>query len=225
MRKIEMSAGISRQLRAAAVAAAVAATALTAQAATTANYEFSTRYKGTLQDYATLSVIGGGGSDWQFTLHLLDNFDDIFGHRSFAGALAVNAVTAPDTIAVSDIGGNGVNRVFGGDANGPRGFDFGFDLGHGRDRLTAGESVSWTADFSDFSCQGKGRHTHCFDSPVDVLASGASPFALQIQGLRGHDHRVWAYDTPAPVPEPETYAMMMSGMAAIAAVVRRRRQR
>jgi hypothetical protein len=220
----------SRSLRTLLSTASFAAASLATPAVSASTYDFGTMYKGSFQDYATLDVNGVGGSTWTFSLKLLDNFDNIFSNDAFAGSLAVNAANSPDNIGVSGIAGGGVFNVASSNANGPQGFDFRFKLGSGSNHLTAGETINWTADFTDTLCSGKEHHKTCTTDPFDVATSGASPFALHIQNIGREDDSRWAYATAAtattvPVPEPETYIMMLTGLGIMGFVIRRRQRR
>jgi hypothetical protein len=221
-----MNIRLSRGLRNAICAASVAAVSLTAAPVSASTYDFATMYKGSLQDYATLDVGGVGSPTWTFSLKLLDNFDNIFGKNAFAGSLAVNALKSPDNIDVGGITGGGVFDVGSSNANGPAGFDFRFRLGLGPDRLTAGETIVWTASFSDTLCSGRGRAKTCATDPFDVATSTATPFALHIQNIGREDDSKWAYANAAtaPVPEPETYLMMITGLGIMGFIARRRKK-
>jgi hypothetical protein len=89
---------------------------------------------------------------------------------------------------------------------GPTGiFDFRFDLtGPQQTRLTANESVSWNATFTQ---------------PVTLSADS---FALHVQGLTREQGGSGWYTAAAPVPEPETYAMMLVGLGLLGFTAKRK---
>lgn len=94
-------------------------------------------------------------------------------------------------------------------------FDFGDRFGtSGSNRLTSNEEVRWTATF------GSPQHDPFFALP---------PVALHVQGFsQGQDDAQvtsgW-YVPATPVPEPETYAMLLTGLGLMAFVARRRKIR
>jgi hypothetical protein len=139
------------------------------------------------------------GNVYSFTLSAFD-LDAIFTDGSFIGAVAVDSEYQP---IISNVVGDTVVSV--GDGGGPTGiFDFRFDLtGSQQDRLTANETVSWDATFSQ---------------PVTLTSDS---FALHVQGLTTEQGGSGWY-TATPVPEPETYAMMLAGLGMLGFTARRK---
>jgi len=181
-----------------------------------ASESYGTLLAGTYQpsaSFASLSVIGSGNV-YSFTLTALD-LNSLFSAGAFIGSIAVD--TTPDlkltgknadVITLSDISGDATIKAKNG--KGPEGdWDFQFDLGNsGANRLTDNESITWTATFS---------------KPVEFADIG---FALHVQGLsRLQGGSAW-YVASAPVitavPEPQTYAMLLSGLALLGFVARKR---
>jgi hypothetical protein len=139
------------------------------------------------------------GNVYSFTLNAFD-LDSIFTDGSFIGAIAVDATNMP---TISNVVGDTVVSVANG--GGPTGiFDFRFDLtDQQQNRLTANESVSWDATFTQ-----------------DVNLSLDS-FALHVQGLtREQGDSAWY--TATPVPEPEVYAMMLIGLGMLGFTAKRK---
>ena len=140
--------------------------------------------------FADLDITDNGGGNWTFTLSTLD-LDAIFGTASFIGSLAVDGVQ-PSSIS-TDAGG-GVTNVSIQNGGGPTGaFDFRYDMINPQnDKLTGFESVTWH---------------------VGGLGSSALPnngdLALHVQGIGPNDDSAWYI---SPVPEPETYAMLLAGL-------------
>jgi hypothetical protein len=139
------------------------------------------------------------GNVYSFTLSAFD-LDAIFTDGSFIGSVAVDSEYQP---IISNVVGDTVVSVDNG--GGPTGvFDFRFDLtGSQQDRLTANETVSWDATFSQ---------------PVTLTSDS---FALHVQGLTTEQGGSGWY-TATPVPEPETYAMMLAGLGMLGFTARRK---
>ena len=153
------------------------------------------------ETFATLTV-DGSGSVYNFTLAALD-LNSIFNAGAFIGAIAVDL--SPNLVPViSNVTGDApVGYSPGG---GPTGaFEFRFDLtGPQQARLTANETVSFTATFAN-----------------DVTFNG-DEFALHVQNIGETGGSAW-YVNSSPVPEVDTYVMMMAGLGLMGFVARRRR--
>ena len=152
--------------------------------------------------FADLEITDDGGGNWTFTLSALD-LDTIFGTDSFIGSLAVDGVK---TTSISTDAGGGVANVSIQNGGGPTGiFDFRYDLINPQnDKLTGFESVTWH---------------------VGGLGSSALPsngdLALHVQGIGTNGDSAWYI---SPVPEPETYAMLLVGLSLVGFSLRRQKQ-
>lgn len=169
-----------------------------------ASDDFGTLLSGSFQPsdtFATLSYSTTDNLVYNFTLTAYD-LDALFTSGAFIGAIAVDADA---DVAVSNVVGDTVVSVSPG--GGPTGvWDFRFDLtGPQQARLTANETVSFDATFSQ------------------AVILGSDSFALHVQGLTDAQGGS-AWYVPTPVPEPETYAMMLTGLGFLGFTARRKRQ-
>lgn len=167
--------------------------------------DYGTLLSGSFQpteSFATLSV-DGSGSIYNFTLTALD-LNSIFSAGAFIGAVAVDA-SSNSSLSISNVSGGA--PVTYSPAGGPTGdFDFRFDLtGPKQARLLANETVSWTATFAEA-----------------VVFDGLQ-FALHLQNIGQNNGGSAWYVNSTPVPEPETYAMMLAGLGLMGFVARRRK--
>lgn len=148
----------------------------------------------------------------QFTLTLGDLVALGFGANANATDLAVSYPGTPGSIPTVGSVVGGVTAITTTNANQPAGaFDFGFGF-DSAGTLTSNESVSWIATGFNFS-----------QLTSTTLGSYTGSFALRIQGEgQGSSGNGWYGATLVPVPEPETYAMMLAGLALIGFVGRRK---
>jgi hypothetical protein len=152
------------------------------------------------------------------------NFNDpTFGSSAYLDLVAVD-YNLGRNIRVRNVSG-GVNNVNFSQSNVPTNtYDFVFKIGSNGNRLTNGESVEWTSSNFDFT----------------KLGTSSSPFAVHVQGITvprlnrnafdenefEHEHEggLSGWYTLSPVPEPETYAMMLAGLGVMGAVARRKQK-
>ena len=166
--------------------------------------DFGTLLSGSFQPtdtFASLSYTTTDNLVYSFTLTAYD-LDAIFTDGAFIGAIAVDSDTnAP---VVSKVSGDTVVSVSPG--GGPTGvWDFRFDLtGPQQTRLTANESVSFDATFDQ------------------AVILGSNSFALHVQGLTDAQGGS-AWYVPPPIPEPETYAMMLAGLGLLGFTAKRKK--
>ena len=189
-----------------AIGAGLLGAAMTASAATQI-YTFDSLLSGSYKPserFATLSETTSDYKTFMFTLSA-KNLDQLFTNGAFIGSLAIDTSSAGKlTLPSSDAtAGGGVASVDVSSGGGPGGnFDFRYDfVGKKNDKLTAGESVTWTSTFTS---------AVTFDQ-----------LALHVQGLTSAQGDSAWYSVTA-VPEPETYAMLLAGLGLMGFVARRR---
>lgn len=183
-----------------ALAMAVLATMATSVSAQAATDNYGTLLSGSFAPSGTFATLSytNIGNVYYFTLTAND-LDDLFTTKAFIGSIAVDG---PSQVTVSNVVGDApVSKQNGG---GPTGiYDFRFDLAQGQNRLTANESVSWTATFS---------------TPAQLASTS---FALHVQGLTNAQGGS-AWYTVSAVPEPSSYALLGLGLGLIAWSARRK---
>lgn len=191
--------------RALVAAAVLAACGTSAQAAT---FEFGELLSGSYEPsdiFATLSINQLSGTTFNYSLSTND-LNSLFTAGAFVGSMTNDVLGYSALPTVSNISGGGVAVVEAENGGGPGGnWEFRYDFGDGSgDRLFGNETVSWTATFSD---------------SVTYTGDG---FALHVQGLTSLQGGSAWYTPTTPIPEPETYAMMLAGLGLLGFVARRR---
>jgi len=162
--------------------------------------------------FASLEV-NGSGSVYDFTLTTND-LNTLFTNGAFIGRLIVE--TDPDitlngrnatSIEISNLSG-GVTSLTASNAGGPTGgWDFSFVLGQGAaNRLTANETVSWRATFSQ-----------------NVTFTD---YGIHVQGLTSaQGGSAWySPSTVTPVPEPQSLGMFAIGLILVGGLITRKSQ-
>jgi hypothetical protein len=156
-------------------------------------------------NFASLTITPNGqDADLVLNAYGLDQF----GAGAYLSSIVLNvspgSSAGPCCSNVS--GGSPVQLLPGGGASFPGVATAHFDFtGSGPDLLTDNESVQWT-----------------WSGPFSI---GQIDFAANVQGvtLPGSDASLWYMGSfAAPVPEPDTYALLLSGLAIAGSVARRR---
>jgi hypothetical protein len=176
-----------------------------------ATFDFGTLLSGSFQPqgtFATLTVDQLTGTTFHYSLHAND-LNALFTSGAFIGSMANDLTSNPVLPTISNVTGGGVTAVTSDPGSGPGGnWEFRYDFGDGgQDRLTANETVAWTATFG---------------TPVTYTGN---MFALHMQALtQAQGGSAWYIPGP-PVPEPQTYAMMLAGLGLLGfARIRRSRK-
>ena len=201
-------------LKKSAIAIAAALACAGAQAQTT-TYSFGTQLTGSLQpasSFASLSVTTTNNTSYLFDLQLTSNFGSLFNNsNAFVGKVLFN------TAGVDPIGSSvalapgswGVSKIkYNSNSAQPGSIDFDFSetLGQGaNNRLVSGERVVWTTSFAQ---------------PTGFVAP---QFALHVQSIGTNGDSGWYIPTVTPIPEPETYALMLAGLGLLGFAARRRK--
>lgn len=165
-------------------------------AAQATTYQFGTLLAGNGPSpvhFADLDITDNGGGDWTLTLTTLD-LNAIFGSASFLGSIAVDGQMPT---SISTVAGGGVTNVSLQNGGGPTGvFDFRYGfINPANDKLTANESVTWHVSGM---------------TGINLPVNGE--LAAHVQGIGTNGDSAWYI---SPVPEPETYAMMLIGLGLI----------
>lgn len=167
--------------------------------------------------FATLSVTSSDAMHYVFDLQATANFGALFGSPDAnIRTLVFNTANNVDPVGGSVqllTGTTGVGGIW----YSPNGTVVGgitFDFSEGwwgntsaNASLTSGERAVWGATFS---------------TPTSF---SAPPFALKVFGIGGSENSFawYAPSNVTPVPEPETYAMLLAGLGILGFVARRRK--
>lgn len=221
---MKMHLEVGTAIRSAALAAALAAASGASQAQSYV-YEFgyqlshpsSTIYQ-PAETFATMAVSTFDHIHYTFDLQALATFGGLFGNANAAiGGVVFNTTSeAPGVSSLALAAGTwGVEGIF----YLPYSFELGgiaFDFtevvsgsDHANSYITGGERVVWETTFSE---------------PTNF---SAPPFAVKVFGIGSND-QAFAFYAPtsvAPIPEPETYAMLLAGLGMLGFSARRRKQK
>jgi len=157
--------------------------------------------------FAVLNTTDNGGGIWTFTLMINNNLFSSFGNGAFIGSISFDfnpdpAVQPVSTFIDSNVDGvTSVNSTNGTGNSGLTDIDFGTAFGQGAgNRLSQNDWVTWS---------------------VTGLGSGVlANTYLHVQGIDGGYSA--KYTPISPVPEPQTYAMLLAGLGLIGYSARRR---
>lgn len=202
------------------IAISVGLMAVSAQAETY-SFDFGTMLTGgyqPTQTFAHMSVSTVDHFTYTFKLHAFANLDTAFGTaagETFIGKAEFNTdlgeapITGSTALTASSWGVTRIQASSGSNSGGGSiRWDFGDTLGRGDgDRLTAGETVEWTMSFIDI------QSDPFFDKPA---------MFLHVQGFEVGEGS-GKYIPTSPIPEPETYAMLLAGLGLMGFVARRRK--
>lgn len=189
--------------------------------------------------FASLAVSTTDHKTFTFDLTAFSNLDTVFGtgaKQTFISEAIFNDFSGNDPKTNSIVSGSwGVTNVklqTTAPQVGSVGFDFGekFCGGSGcntgnyaQNRLTAGEEVKWTSTFKNaqpdpfFGLPPVALHVQGFN--VEIDGEGRCSETTEITS------GWYTPTTVAPVPEPETYAMMLAGLGLLGVAARRRKQK
>jgi hypothetical protein len=214
-----------RSALAALATAALAAAAAPAQAQSSYHFQFGNlltgEYNPPAGTFAWLSIATADNLRFTYDLQIGD-LQAFFGPDAFVGTLLVNSTSSMDPLNSAITAGSwGVDRVvlwsepptIGGVA-----WDFGDFLCSsgsscfGTNRLTSYEHVQWETVFAT-------------EQLPPIFAE--PPLALKVLGLTPEQSSTGlAYYTPlSPVPEPETYGMLLAGLGALVVRLKRRNRK
>ena len=162
--------------------------------------------------FAQLVTEDNGSGTWTFSLSINNNLFSSFGDQAFIGSMSFDFTPDPASNPVStfiDSNVGGVTSVLSTNGSGLSGLtdiDFGTQFGKGsRNRLSQNDWVSWSVS---------GLY----------LGSSLTNMYVRVQGIGDNGQYSAKYTPVTPVPEPETYAMLLAGLGLIGFTARRRKQ-
>jgi len=160
--------------------------------------------------FARLSATDIGGGNWTFELSLNNNLFSSFGTGAFIGSMSFDFTPDPinkpvSTFISSNLGGvTSVKSTSGTGLSGLTDIDFGTAFGQrASNRLSQSDWVRWSVS---------GLY----------LGSSLTNMYLHVQGIDGGYSAKYTPVVSA-VPEPETYAMFLVGIALVGFSARRRK--
>jgi PEP-CTERM motif len=161
--------------------------------------------------FAQLAATDNGSGIWTFMLTIQNNLFSSFGDGAFIGSMSFDftpdpaAANPPTTFLGSNVDGvTSVKSTSGTGLSGLTDIDFGTAFGQGaKNRLSQNDWVSW-------SVSGLGT-------------SSLTNMYVHVQGIDGGYSAKYTPIT-SPVPEPETYTMILAGLGLIGFTARRRKQ-
>lgn len=159
--------------------------------------------------FARLTTKDNGGGVWTFTLNVDNTLFQSFGSGAFIGSMSFDFSPDPisqtkSTFIASNIGGvTAVGSTSGTGNSGLTDIDFGTSFGKGaNNRLAANDWVTW-------SVSGLGL-------------SNLTNMYVHVQGIGSLGDSAKYTPIVSPVPEAETYAMFLAGLALVGFSARRR---
>jgi PEP-CTERM motif len=160
--------------------------------------------------FAQLQTTDNGGGVWTFVMTINNNLFSNFGSSAFLGSMSFDFTPDPiaqpgSTFIASNVGGvTSVTSTSGTGLSGLTDIDFGTKFGqNSNNRLAQNDWVSWSVS--------------------GLSGSSLTNMYVHLQGL-GADGKYSAKYTPtSPVPEAETYAMLLAGLGLIGFSARRRK--
>ena len=189
------------------------------RAAVTTTYNFGnllTGYGGApeVANFATLAMTDNSGGIWTFTLTINNNLLSTFGNNAFIGSMSFDFTPDPvnrnltTTFISSNVGGvTSVGRTNGTGNSGLTDIDFGTKFGGGSsNRLSENDYVSWR-----ISGLGTSQYTNMYVHVQGGPGGGSAKYAA----IR--------YTPMTAIPEPETYAMLLTGLGLLGFTARRRK--
>lgn len=163
-----------------------------------------------LHPFAQLAATDNGGGTWTFELSINNNLFSSFGTNAFIGSMSFDFTPDPvskpiSTFIASNVTGvTSVTSTSGTGLSGLTDIDFGTKFGLGsNNRLSQNDWVKWSTSGLK-------------------LGSSLTNMYVHVQGIDGGYSA--KYTPLSPVPEPETYAMMLAGLGLIGFTARRRKR-
>ena len=182
--------------------------------------------------FAELRVTNNGGGVYDFLLYIHNahntsntSFSDSFGTSAFIGSMSfdfINPDLGPKTILTTAfVGSNAVRDVQGFNGTGSSG---GFDVDFGtklwakgnNDRLNQNEWVEWTVSGFGASTFGN-AYVH-----VQGITKGCTVGTSSVDCSAKYTPVVYRPPVVTPVPEPQTYAMLLAGLCLVGFSARRK---